>query len=61
MKMVIKRVYCKVDKKLVMPQVQQSGETTKLVCPHCDTAIYVKEDWGWRFPKNGEPALAAKK
>jgi uncharacterized Zn finger protein (UPF0148 family) len=60
MKMVIKRVHCPVDKKLVMPQVQHSGETTKLVCPHCDTVVYVKENWGWRFPKNGAPVAANK-
>jgi hypothetical protein len=23
--------------------------------------IYVKEDWGWRFPKSGEPVSATKK
>ena len=60
MKMVIKRVHCPVDKRLVRPQVQQSGETTKLVCPICNAVIYVREDWGWRFPKNGEPVATAK-
>jgi hypothetical protein len=52
MKMVIKKTYCPVDKKLVMPQEQKSGETIKLVCPKCTSVLYVKEDWGWRFPKN---------
>ena len=49
--MVIKKTYCPVDKKLVMPQEQKNGETTKLVCPKCGAVLYVKEDWGWRFPK----------
>jgi len=51
MKMVIKKTYCPVDKKLVMPLEQKSSETTKLICPRCATVLYVKEDWGWRFPK----------
>ncbi|MCL2706708.1 MAG: hypothetical protein FWE97_00845 [Dehalococcoidia bacterium] len=61
MKMVNKRVYCPIDKKLVRPRVQQSVDTTKLVCPNCSTVIYVQENWGWRFPKNGEPVASAKK
>lgn len=51
MKMIIKKVYCPVDKKLVMPREQQTGEITRLVCPKCGTVLYVKEDWGWRFPR----------
>jgi hypothetical protein len=42
-----------------MPKEQKSGETTKLVCPKCATVLYVKEDWGWRYPKT--EAAAAKK
>ena len=51
LKMVVKKTYCPVDKKLVMPQEQKNGEIIKLVCPKCATVLYVKEDWGWRFPK----------
>jgi len=61
MKMVTKRVYCPVDKKLVMPREQQNGESVKLVCSRCNTVVYVKENWGWRFPKNGVIASTAKK
>ncbi len=60
MKMVIKKTHCPVDKKLVMPLEQKAGDGTKLVCPKCATVLYVKEDWGWRFPK-AEAAAAAKK
>ncbi len=55
LKMVVKRTYCPVDKALVMPQEKKNGEATKLVCPKCGTVLYVKEDWGWRFPKT-QPA-----
>jgi|GEM_PF-1456382 len=51
MKMVTKRTHCPACSRLVMPKVQGSGETTKLICPFCDMVLYVKEDWGWRFPK----------
>ena len=51
MKMVIKKTYCPVDKKLVMPHEQKNGETIRLVCPKCATVLYVKKDWGWHFPK----------
>jgi len=57
MKMVVKRVHCKVDKRLVTPRVQQNGEITKLLCPRCNNVIYVKEDWGWRFPNGSEPPV----
>ena len=50
MKMVTKKVYCPVDKKLVLPAEQKNGETLRLVCPRCNTVLYVQEDWGWRFP-----------
>ena len=51
MKMVIKKAYCPVDKKLVMPQEQKNGDIIRLVCPKCETVLYVKENWGWRFPR----------
>ena len=51
MKMVIKKTYCPVDKKLVMPQEQKNGDIIRLVCPKCETVLYVKENWGWRFPR----------
>jgi hypothetical protein len=60
MKMVIKKTYCPVDKGLETVHEQKTGETTKLICSKCGTALYVKEDWGWRFLKN-EPVAAAKK
>ena len=59
LKMVVKKTYCPVDKKLVMPQEQKNGEITKLVCPKCATVLYIKEDWGWRYPKT--EIAAAKK
>jgi uncharacterized protein YbaR (Trm112 family) len=59
LKMIVKKTYCPVDKKLVMPHEQKTGEVTKLVCPKCATVLYIKEDWGWRYPK-AEIAAAKK-
>lgn len=56
MKTVVKRVYCPVDKKLVTPTEKKIGEAVHLVCLKCDTVLYVKESWGWRFPKS-QPAV----
>jgi len=51
MKLVVKKTYCPVDKRLVLPQEQKNGETAKLVCPRCGTVLFVKEGWGWRYPR----------
>jgi RNase P subunit RPR2 len=51
MKMMIKKTYCPVDKRLVKGQEQRVNDSIKIVCPRCGTVLWTKEGWSWRYTK----------
>lgn len=49
----IKKMYCTKCKKLVKGQIQNSGDTKRIICPMCNLNLWVWGNTSWISAKSG--------